>query len=142
MEYLLRHLEQLKQSVPKRDTRIWECINNSWAKLNEYYSKTDENYAVYAAATLLHPAMRMAHFRKRWTGTMKSYIKVMESYCRKVWTTEFLPLKPTKPPRKDPKDSFLRDMMDLLVDTEEDEFTKYDRDLTPINNLKTFNPIK
>jgi hypothetical protein len=41
MEHLLRHLEHLKQTVSKQDTRIWECINNSWAKLNEYYSLTD-----------------------------------------------------------------------------------------------------
>jgi hypothetical protein len=32
--------------------------------------------------------------------------------------------------------------MDLLIDTETNEFTKYDRDPTQINNLKTFNLIK
>jgi hypothetical protein len=84
MEYLLRHLEQLKQSVPKRDTRIWKYVNNSWAKLNEYYLKPDENYAVYAAATLLHSVMRMAYFEKSWTGIMKGCIKIMEQHCREV----------------------------------------------------------
>jgi hypothetical protein len=29
MEYLLKHLETLKHTMPKRNTRIWECINNS-----------------------------------------------------------------------------------------------------------------
>ena len=32
--------------------------------------------------------------------------------------------------------------MGLLMDTEADEFTKYDRDPTPINDLKAFNLIK
>jgi hypothetical protein len=90
MEYLLRHLEHLEQTVSKRDTRIWECVNNSWAKLNI----TDSNHAVYAAATLLHPAMRMAHFQKNWTGNCASWIPVMEAKCRDVWETEFLPLTP------------------------------------------------
>jgi hypothetical protein len=78
MEYLLRHLEHLKQSVSKRDTRIWEYANNSWAKLDEYYKITDNNHAVYAAATLLHPAMRKAHFDKNWTGKAASLIPGME----------------------------------------------------------------
>jgi predicted glycosyltransferase involved in capsule biosynthesis len=37
MEYLLRHLEKLKSTISKRDTRLWECVNNSWAKLDGYY---------------------------------------------------------------------------------------------------------
>jgi hypothetical protein len=84
MEHLLKHLEKLKQSVPKRDARIWECVNNSWAKLDEYYRLTDSNHAVYAAATLLHPAMRMARFRKSWTGLLYSWIQVMEANCREI----------------------------------------------------------
>jgi hypothetical protein len=32
--------------------------------------------------------------------------------------------------------------MGLLMDTEADEFTKYDRYPTQIDDLKTFNPIK
>jgi hypothetical protein len=64
MEYLLKHLEQLKLSIPKQNTRIWECVNNSWTKLDEYYQLTNNNHAVYAAAIFLHLIMRMARFRK------------------------------------------------------------------------------
>jgi hypothetical protein len=142
IEYLLRYLEGLKQSIPKRDARIWECINNSWVKLNSYYRKTDENYAVYAAATILHSVIRIAHFRKSWTGAMESYIQIIEARCREVWTSEFLPFKPKRAPIKNSNNTFLRDLMGLLMDTEADEFTKYDRDPTQINNLKTFNLIK
>jgi hypothetical protein len=48
MEHLLRHLERLKKTIPKRDTRIWECVNNSWATLDKYYNLTDQNHSVYA----------------------------------------------------------------------------------------------
>jgi hypothetical protein len=33
IEYLLRHLERLKESVPKKQTRIRECVMNSWSLL-------------------------------------------------------------------------------------------------------------
>jgi hypothetical protein len=32
--------------------------------------------------------------------------------------------------------------MGLPIDTETDELTKYDRDPTPIDDLKAFNPMK
>ena len=86
--------------------------------------------------------MRMAHFRKNWTGPKKSYIQTMETRCREVWTTEFLPLKPKQAPIKDSNDIFLRNLMGLLIGTETDEFTKYDRNPTPINDLKAFNPTQ
>jgi hypothetical protein len=54
----------------------------------------------------------------------------MEARCREVWTTEFLPLKSKQAPIKDSNNTFLRDLMDLLINTETDEFTKYDRDPT------------
>ena len=142
MEYLLRHLEHLKQTVPKRDTRIWECVNNSWAKLNEYYNITDSNHAVYAAATLLHPAMRMTYFRKNWIGKCASWIPVMEAKCRDVWETEFLPLALRNTTSSEPEDTFLNDMMGLEVSTNGDEFYKYaHRNPTPVDEPKRFNPI-
>lgn len=103
MEYLLRHLETLKKSIPKRDIRLWECVNNSWAKLDEYYRLTDNNHAVYAAAIFLYSALRMAHFRKNWTGKQVSWIDVMEAKCREIWSTEFLPQNTTQ-------------ILDLIID--------------------------
>ena len=82
--------------------------------------------------------MRMAHFRKSWTGAIKSYIQTMEAHCREVWTTEFLPLKPKQAPKKDSNEIFLRNLMGLPIDTETDEFTKYDRDPTQIDDPKDF----
>jgi hypothetical protein len=139
MEYLLKHLERLKQSIPRRDIRIWECVNNSWAKLDEYYHLTDKNHAVYAAATLLHPAMRTAHFRKTWTGPLENWVQVMEANCREVWTTQFLPHLPKNTSSKTPNGSFMRNVMGLSQDDELDEFGRYDRDPTPISDPDTFN---
>ena len=82
MEHLLRHLEKLKQSISSSDTRIWECVNNSWAVLNKYYELTDNNHSVYVAATLLHPGMRMQHFYNNWTGETANWISIMEAKCR------------------------------------------------------------
>jgi hypothetical protein len=139
MEYLLRHLEHLKQSVSKRDTRIWEYVNNSWVKLDEYYKI---NHAVYAAVTLLHPTMRKAHFDKNWTGKAASLIPIMEKACREMWKTEFLPLA-AKDARLEKPDTFLNDMMGTEVATDEDEFSSYaHRSPTAIDDPKTFNPIK
>jgi hypothetical protein len=73
---------------------------------------------------------------------MKSYIQTIKTRCREVWISEFLPLKPKRAPIKDSNNTFLRDLIGLLIDTEANEFTKYDRDPTQINNLKTFNLIK
>jgi hypothetical protein len=66
----------------------------------------------------------------------------MEARCREVWISEFLPLKPKRAPIKDSNNTFLRDLMGLPINTEADEFTKYDRDPTQIDNPKTFNLIK
>ena len=33
IEYLLRHLERLKESIPKQKRRVRECVMNSWALL-------------------------------------------------------------------------------------------------------------
>jgi hypothetical protein len=138
MEYLLRHLEHLKQTVSKRDTRIWEYINNSWAKLNEYYQLTDNNHAVYAAATLLHPAMRIKHFQKNWTNTKESWIDVMEAKCREEWITQFQPQLPILQPKKR-EDTFLYDLMGLPSTGDEDEFHRYaHRDPTSVDNCKAW----
>jgi hypothetical protein len=51
----------------------------------------------------------------------KSYIQTMEARCREVWTSEFLQLKPKRALIKDSNDTFLRDLMGLLMDTEADE---------------------
>jgi hypothetical protein len=66
----------------------------------------------------------------------------MEARCREVQISKFLLLKPKRAPIKDSNNTFLRDLIGLLIDTEVNEFTKYDRDSTQINNLKIFNLIK
>jgi len=142
IEHLLKHLEGLKQTVSKKDTRIWECVNNSWAKLNGYYQMTDNQHAVYAAATLLHPAMRLGRFKRNWTGALEPWIQIMETKCREVWTTEFLPLLAKNPPMNKSDDSYTREVMGLPQDDEVDELTKYNQDVTTVSNLNTFNPIK
>ena len=72
---------------------------------------------------------------------MKSYIQTIEARCREVWRTEFLLLKPKRASIKDFNNTFLRDLIGLPIDTETDEFTKYDRDPTQIDDPKAFNPI-
>ena len=90
--------------------------------------------------------MQMAYFRKNWIGIIENYIQTIEVYYRKVWTTKFLPLKPKEEPKKIFKknsyNTFLRNLIGLPTEAKADEFTKYDRDLTPINDPKTFNPIR
>jgi hypothetical protein len=68
MEFLLLHLETLKEIIPTKDKRIRECVLNSWTVMRKYYDLTDQSHSIYAAATLLNPFLRMAHFEKNWTG--------------------------------------------------------------------------
>jgi hypothetical protein len=64
MEFLLHHLEDLKQSILVSDRRVRECVLNAWSKLRHYYDLTDFNHHIYTAATLLNPDLRMKHFIK------------------------------------------------------------------------------
>src|SRR5271154_5510103 len=57
IEYLLRHLERLKESALKQKRRIRECVMNSWSLLQKYYNLTDKNHGIYACATLLNPGV-------------------------------------------------------------------------------------
>ena len=142
MQHLLRHLERLKIFIPKRDTRLLECVNNSWAKLNEYYQLTDKSHEIYAAATLLHPAMRIAHFKKNWTGNAADWIDVMEAKCQHIWSTEFQPFRPAEEQQQIvQEDSFLSDMLGS-PESGSDEFHRYTHgDPTLVDSPKTFNPI-
>src|SRR6266516_3665294 len=54
MEFLLHHLETLKDTVPASNKRIRECILNSWSVMRKYYDLTDKSHSIYAAATLLN----------------------------------------------------------------------------------------
>jgi hypothetical protein len=110
MEHLLRHLEKLKQSISSSDTRIWECVNNSWAVLSKYYELTDNNHSVYAAATLLYLGMQMQHFYNNWTGETANRISIMEAKCRDTWSIDFL-LQAPEQQLQNPGDAFLRDLM-------------------------------
>jgi hypothetical protein len=66
----------------------------------------------------------------------------MEKKCRNEWTTQFLPLVSPTRPAKPREDTFLRALMGLPSDTDEDDFHKYAYcDPTPIEDLKTFNLI-
>jgi len=83
IEYLLRHLERLKESVPKKQTRIRECVMNSWSLLQNT-SLTDKNHGIYICATPLNPGFRKRHFIDNWTDGMEDFIPVMEAAC---WET-------------------------------------------------------
>jgi hypothetical protein len=142
MEHLLKHLEGLKRTVPKKDARLWECINNSWAKLDDYYKMTDNHHNIYAAATLLHPAMRLARFKRNWIGVLEPWIQIIEKNCRETWIKQYLPLLPKDLSIRKSDDSYMREVMGLPRDNEIDEFNKYNQGITPVSNLNTFNPIK
>jgi hypothetical protein len=64
MEFLLHHLEDLKQSISVLDRRVRKYILNAWSKLRHYYDLTDSSHYIYTAATLLNPDLRIKHFIK------------------------------------------------------------------------------
>ena len=90
IEFLLQHLEQLKQSIPASDYRIRECVLNAWSKLRHYYDLTDSSHHIYAAATLLNPDLRIKHFKTNWTGDTEGWIPIMKNKCRLEWETTYL----------------------------------------------------
>jgi hAT family C-terminal dimerisation region len=150
IEYLLRHLEGLKESVPKHKKRIRESVMNSWSKLQEYYNLTDRNHSIYACATLLNPGLRKRHFTDNWTGVMASFIPMMEETCWETYKAEYLPL--ATPRTAEPKRKFTfrfgiyenkatnQDEDDLLPP---DEFQRYIRGTltTVAKNDAYWNPI-
>ena len=72
MKYLLEHLEELRVKTPKSESRLWECVNNSWKKMKKYYELTDKSHQIYAAATLLNFIKRMSFFCLKWVGELES----------------------------------------------------------------------
>jgi hypothetical protein len=120
IEYLLRHLERLKESTPKQKRRIRECIMNSWSVLQKYYSLTDKNHGIYACATLLNPGLRKRHFTDNWTGEMADFIPIMETSCWETYKTEYLPLATPKAIEPQRKFTFRYSIYDTKATTEED----------------------
>lgn len=55
IEYLLHHLEKLKESIPKPKQRIRECVMNSWSLLQKYYNPTDKNHGILHLSELFPP---------------------------------------------------------------------------------------
>ena len=121
IEYLLRHLEKLKESVPKQKRRIRECVMNLWALLQKYYNLTDKNHGIYACATLLNPGLRKRHFIDNWTGEMEDFIPIMEATCWETYKTEYLPLANPKVPEPKKKFTFRYSIYGTKATDEEDD---------------------
>jgi hypothetical protein len=132
MEFLLHHLETLKDTVPASNKRIRECILNSWSVMRKYYDLTDKSHSIYAAATLLNPLYRMTYFEKNWTGESASWISVMKDTCWNVWKEDYLPYSQAPQPKEPPKKQFdfrlwVESQMEEEpeIDDDADEFQRY-----------------
>jgi hypothetical protein len=55
IEYLLHHLEKLKESIPKPKRRIREFVMNSWSLLQKYYNLTDKNHGILHLSEFISP---------------------------------------------------------------------------------------
>jgi hypothetical protein len=121
IEYLLRHLEKLKASIPKQKRRIRECVMNSWSLLQKYYNLTDKNHGIYACATLLNPGLRKRHFIDNWTDEMADFIPIMEATCWETYKTEYLPLAKPKAPEPKKKFTFRYSIYGTKATDEEDD---------------------
>jgi hypothetical protein len=106
MEFLLAHLEKLKETVPTSKKRIRECMLNSWSVIRKYYDLTDKSHNIYAAATLLNPLYRIAYFEKNWTGESAPWISVMKDTCWNVWKEEYLAHSQAAPTTEPAKKTF------------------------------------
>jgi hypothetical protein len=84
MEFLLEHLEELKQQYKNHpDDHFKIGINLAWQKLDEYYNKTSVSPA-YVAAVVLHPALRWQWIKKQWSD-WPDWIKDAETEVLKLW---------------------------------------------------------
>ncbi len=94
IEFLLTHLETLKQTLPTLKKRIRECVLNSQVLIRKYYDISDQSHSIYAAATLLNPLYRLAYFKKNWIGESAAWVDIMKDTCWNVWKDEYLPYAP------------------------------------------------
>lgn len=66
MDYILSHLEGIKDRLTNTDSVTWRAsVMLGWQKLDQYSTKTDLNPA-NIAAVFLHPCFKKAWFVKHW----------------------------------------------------------------------------
>jgi hypothetical protein len=140
MEYLLRHLEELKSRTPQSEPRLWECVNNAWSKMTKYYELTDRSHQIYATATFLNPTQRRDFFDSAWVGKLQPWVEIMLANCRDIWERDYAHLAPHKKAKQ--RDAFEEWLYRRKEeDTVADEFRRYPIAGSAIPATERFDPI-
>jgi hAT family C-terminal dimerisation region len=140
MEYLLKHLEQLRFRTPDSEPRLWECVNNAWLKMKKYYELIDKSHQIYAAATFLNPIQRRDFFDNFWTAELRPWVSATLANCRDIWERDYAHFTPRKriKQRDTFKDWLYRKTPDESLDN---EFSRYSIAGSAIPVTETFDPI-
>jgi hypothetical protein len=66
MDYLLHHLETLKDGLSKaKQNPLLPAVEDAWRKLDHYYQETDKS-SVYSSAVILDPRLKLGFLQRKW----------------------------------------------------------------------------